>query len=347
MILTFFASMYQHPEIKLKWMLTLIGDKGLGKNKVEEILGQQLLYTENYMRAGNKDHLFNKFNAIFETNLLTVEQEIIWDGDQKHDSILKEWTTEGTRTIERKGIDPYTVQNRSQILMTSNSDWVVPTSGKKERRYAVLRIKDIRYTPEDWTRLYAWAKDNKGAIMHYLMNFPLDKNYHIQAPYTPELENQLRHSLNSVELYIFNGISNGYFGVPKKHNHDIGEVYVSDQGIIPAKKIYDSYIQSTKSKESITKEEFGRNLSGKNRGKNPLLAFIRKRQGKDKITMYRLKSREECADVFYQATGVSIELDNVEWPNGQTRPVQGLKSIATTSSIEHKVLCGIRTRGTR
>ncbi len=313
-ILIFFASMYQFPEVKLRWMLSLIGEKGLGKNTVEELLGQKLLYSENYVRAGNKDHLFNKFNAIFEANLLTVAQEIIWDGNQKHDSILKEWVTESTRTIERKFVDPYTVGNYSRILMTSNADRVVPAAGKEERRYAVLRVKDIGYKPKDWEKLYLWAEENKGAIMDYLLHYPLKDNYHSRAPHTEELINQLRQGLDGIETYVFDGISNGFFGKPAKFDREVGEINVTDNGIA-AKRMFYSYMQTRDTKEKLVLSEFGRKLAGATGSKSRLLSFNTRRVGKEKTTTYVLGARKECAKVFYQATGVKIYLNesDSEW----------------------------------
>lgn len=313
-VLIFFASMYQHPEIKLRWMLSIIGEKGLGKNTVEELLGKNLLYSENYVRAGNKDHLFNKFNAIFETNLLTVAQEIIWDGDQKLDSILKEWVTESTRTIERKFVDPYTVGNCSRIFMTSNADWVVPASGREERRYAVLRIKDTGYSPNDWNKLYEWAEENKGAIMEYLMSYPLKENYYSRAPYTVELRNQLRQGLSGVEAYIFDGISNGYFGKPSKYDKDVGEIYAATLGI-EAKRMFKSYMETRDTKEKLTVAEFGKKLAGAFGSGRRFLSFESKRVGKRKATTYFPGKRKECAKVFCQATGVEIyfDEDDSEW----------------------------------
>jgi len=308
-IIIFFSSMYQHPETKIRWMLSLIGEKGLGKNTVEELLGHSLLYRENYVRASNKDHLFNKFNAIYEANLLTVAQEIQWDGDKKHDSILKEWITESTRTIERKYIDPYTVGNYSRILMTSNEDWVVPASGKMERRYAVLRIKDIGYTSADWSRLYKWADEHKGEIMHYLLNYPLKVDFYSKAPYTIELKNQLRQGLNGVESYIFDAISNGYFGRRAKYPKDIGEISVTNNGIL-VRSMYDSYMQTRDTNEKLSVPEFGKKLSGTIGSGKRLLGFKIKRVGKNKLTTYILSSRQECANIFYLATGVEIPLDD-------------------------------------
>ena len=313
-ILIFFASMYQHPEIKLRWMLSLIGEKGLGKNTVEELLGHNLLYGENYVRMSNTEHLFGKFNAAIETNLLTVAQEIIWDGDKQHDSILKEWITETTRTIERKYVDSYTVANCSRILMTSNADWVVPASGKEERRYAVLRIKNIGHTPNDWGQLYQWAEEHKSEIMYYLLNYPLKDNYHSKAPYTIELTSQLRQGLTGVESYIFDGIANGYFGKRDKFQKDIGEIYVSKTGI-PAKIMYNSYIQTRDTHEKLAVSEFGKKLAGTIGSGKRLLGFQSKRVGKQKQTTYILTARQECAKIFYLATGVEIPLSDYdkEW----------------------------------
>ncbi len=64
-------------------------------------------------------------------------------GDPRHIDVLKALITEQTFAIERKFVDAHQGRNRLDIMMASNSTYVVP-AGKDTRRFLCLDVPDTR-----------------------------------------------------------------------------------------------------------------------------------------------------------------------------------------------------------
>ncbi len=231
-ILDYFAHLYQKPQEKPSFALIFKGTKGVGKNTTEEMLGKNLLRQENYYRTSNKEHFFGKFNVHFQQNLLSVMQELVWDGDKSYDSILKDMITESQRAVERKYFDQEMMDNYSRIVMTTNEDWVVPAKGKDERRYCVITFPSEKpeiVNEEYFNNLHKWYEDGgKEALMYHMLNRDISNFSVNKAPFTAGLEQQLVYSLEGIDKFCFDALNNGYFGHHHKarNSGDINYAYI-------------------------------------------------------------------------------------------------------------------------
>ena len=73
------------------------------------------------------------------TCLFLQADEAVSAGDKHAEGRLKGLVTSTVEMIEAKGVDPVKVDNHLRLMMTSNSDWVVP-AGKDERRFAIFDV---------------------------------------------------------------------------------------------------------------------------------------------------------------------------------------------------------------
>ncbi|MGJ0316980.1 DUF5906 domain-containing protein [Aliarcobacter cryaerophilus] len=223
-VLDYFAHMIQKPEEKPRYCLVFKGSKGVGKNTIEEALGKDLLYTENYYRTSQPEQFFGKFNFHVAQNLLSVMQELKWDNGKNYDSILKDMITETSRSVEQKFMDQVMFDNYSRIVITTNEDWAVPAKGKDERRYCVISFPDKKYAllDEKIKSYYKWkeefGEEAKMALMNFLKMRDLSEFDIDKAPETKGLIEQMEYSLTGVDKFVYDALHNAYFGKISERN---------------------------------------------------------------------------------------------------------------------------------
>lgn len=311
-IVDWFADMYQNPGRKCTWSISTRGVKRSGKNTVEEMLGLGLMNVENYFRTADKEKLFGRFSKHLASNLLTVGQEIVWGGDHNHDSTLKELITENTRSMEAKGVDAITLPNYTRLYMTSNADWVVPASGKEEKRYFVADTKTGVVTKAEFKALYQWYEDGGGreALMHDMVTRDLSDFDNISAPWSAAVETQLEKSLYGLDRYLFDAVVNGYFGAETKHTepeyleHFENQVSKVQSFRIKATYLYANYREWNPKDKKLTQVQFRQAIE------KGLGGFKRKLNGQMKFEFSPL---DECKETFQENYGFPVESDVAEW----------------------------------
>jgi hypothetical protein len=295
-ILNWFADMYQNPHLKPDWAIILRGDKGAGKNTIEEMLGRGLLDRSNYFRTSDTTKLFGRFNSHLATNLLLVGQEIVWSGKKEMDSTLKEMVTEKTRSLEKKGVDTITVDNYTRIYLTSNADWVVPASGKDERRYLVVNV--TRSAHVDFNKLWDWYNSGgKEALMHEMLNRDLSHFNRHKAPSTKGLQEQLAHSLFGVERFVYEALMDGVFAL---RSEKVSAPIVDTSLRCKSTAMYKSYCSLNRD-DRITQKEFGTKVKK--------LLGIKSTARVDGATAYQLPPISNAVVAFEKQTGITIEID--------------------------------------
>lgn len=209
-MLNWLASMVQHPAQPGHTALVLCGDKGVGKGffvkKVGELVGR------HFLQVTNAQHLTGNFNAHLADTLLLFGDEAFYAHDKKHESVLKGIVTEETLAIERKGIDLQTMPNYLHIMLASNDIHSVPASGN-ERRFVVYDVSSAKMQDSTYFANIAaeWKNGGKDAFFHMLRHRDISK-WHPgkNAPNSEGLERQKTLSLNSIETWWFEKLTQGY-----------------------------------------------------------------------------------------------------------------------------------------
>jgi hypothetical protein len=203
-----FAHLIQRPRERIGTALVLRGAMGSGKTKVGEVIGS--LLPAHYFMVDDPRYVTGQFNAHMASCLLLQAEEAVWAGDKAAEGRLKGLVTSRFQMIEQKGIDPIRLENYVRLIMTSNEDWVVP-AGKDERRFCVLDVASHVAQNHDYFREMDAQLDAGGraALLHDLLAFDLSTINPRAIPRTDALLEQKLRSLDSVEGWWFQRLTDG------------------------------------------------------------------------------------------------------------------------------------------
>lgn len=190
----FFAHLIQRPGQKPLTALVFKGDKGVGKNALVERVGA--LLGHHFLVADDERYLLSNFNSHLESNLFFVLDEASWAGDKRAEGKLKGLITGTEHVIERKGAEPYRVDNLTRVAILGNDSWLVPAT-VDERRFAVFdvgpgRKQDRRFFE---TMRVGMQAGGYASLLRYLMDVDLTGFDVNAAPTTPGLVAQKHQSL--------------------------------------------------------------------------------------------------------------------------------------------------------
>ncbi len=201
-LMGYFAHIIQKPYERPLTTLVFRGAKGVGKNVLIDRVGR-LLGHGHYLVAHDGRYLTSNFNGHMDSCLCLVLDEAFWSGDKAAEGKLKGLTTSPTILIERKGKEPYTVDNLVRLIVVGNEDWLVPASSD-ERRYAVYDVGEGRKQQGDYFEKMRILMDHKGGaeiLMHYLKNFDMSLANVNSPPTTQGLIDQKMDSLTPFEQF--------------------------------------------------------------------------------------------------------------------------------------------------
>jgi Bifunctional DNA primase/polymerase, N-terminal/Family of unknown function (DUF5906) len=191
----FLAHMVQKPGEKPRVALVFQGGKGVGKTIIMEIM--EMLFPDHAIIADEPRYLVGNFNSHFEGCLLFVADEASWGGDKRHDGKLKGLITGKKIIIERKGFEPYTIENLTRIVVIGNERWLVPAT-EGERRYAVFSFGNGKKQDDDFfgNIIKGMRRGGLAAWLRYLLDFDLATVDVNRAPMTKGLLQQQLEGLN-------------------------------------------------------------------------------------------------------------------------------------------------------
>ena len=225
----------QHPDVVGETVLVLQGDEGTGKGTLARAMLK--IFGPHGLPISQPKHLVGGFSGHLHYCCFLFLDEAFWAGDVQAEGRLKSLITEDTVTIEPKYFAPFQVPNLLHILMSSNSDWVVP-AGPHARRYAVFKVSDKRIDDFDYFSALRSELDNGGieAMLYDLLRLDLG-NWRPRKIYkTAALTEQKAHKLVSD---LGNGTTSGRGETrqrTKKHAID-----GFDSGVRRAKKLFKNF----------------------------------------------------------------------------------------------------------
>ena len=205
------AHMIQKPEDKPGVAVVLRGEEGTGKGSFVSPFMSML--GKHGLSVANRQHYFSNFNGATEGKVLIYLDEAVWAGSKQDESILKSQITERTQVIERKGFESYSVHSCSRFIMSSNEDWVIP-AGKDARRFFVLDVSSKhKQDTQGYFKALNEEFDNGGdeALYVYLKHYDFSGVNIREAPQTKALMEQKILSLNSVQQWWYDIISEGVY----------------------------------------------------------------------------------------------------------------------------------------
>src|SRR5262249_43004195 len=159
----------QHPGRQGEVAVVLRGKEGTGKGVFAREFGR--LFGSHFKHVLNAKHLVGHFNAHLQHCSVLYADEAFFAGDRSHESVLNGLIAEVTIPGEPKGVDSYSVRNCIPLIISSNSDWVVP-AGADARRYFMLDVSDAHMQDNRYFSAIArrMEKGGRAALLHYLLN---------------------------------------------------------------------------------------------------------------------------------------------------------------------------------
>lgn len=211
------ADLLQNPSRKFGSSIAVLGEQGVGKSKFWDWLRKALgAYAT---KVASKKHLVGNFNSHLDSKLLVVAEEAFWSGDKEAASILKDFITSETYTVERKGIDATERKNYIRTAFITNNDWAIPTDDNADaRRFLVLRANTKQKQNAAYFKAIDAQMNNGGleAMVFDLMHW--DPTSHgmtwddlRQAPWTPARAEQATQGASFAMTALLQAIEDGMF----------------------------------------------------------------------------------------------------------------------------------------
>lgn len=198
-LLGYFAHIFQRPWEKPLVALVFRGSKGVGKNAPVERIGA--LLGGHFLLTSNRRYLVGNFNGHLERCLLFALDEAFWSGDKQAEGVLKDLITGREHVIEHKGKEPYTVANKTRIVIIGNEDWLVPAS-YDERRFAVFDVGEKRKQDRTFFTQMRVGMEQGGyaVLLRYLLDYKITTDPNA-APDTEGLRDQKHQSLEPLQQW--------------------------------------------------------------------------------------------------------------------------------------------------
>ncbi len=251
-MLNWFAHILQKPWKKTGVCLALQSPQGVGKTIVINIIGK-IIGDKYYYTASSLKHILGDFNGDCEGKLLVNLNECTWGGNKSQEGAFKEFITDDSVVINRKGLNTYRVENYANTIITTNAEWMVAVS-RDDRRYNIQRCRDI--TPEERLETYtrefyqSVAKTDLQTFANFLFNRDID-GFDPRVYTKSDLhKDQVEKNLCSVETFYIMLLSGETEGNPF-YDKPVGELndeemaeHLKQRDHESKRELYDIYVRT-------------------------------------------------------------------------------------------------------
>jgi len=212
--MTWFASPYARPGIKVPSSLAILGEQGTGKSKVLDWYRKGI--GSAALKISSNRHLTGTFNAHMDGLIFMTAEEAFWAGRKEDAGRMKDLISSDTLEIERKHHDVVTRPNYVNLAFVSNNKWVAPVDGEDARRFFVLECANTYKKNAAYFGAIDDQMENGGleAMAHEFMNWnPADvgMTWHDlrNPPITDSLRQQAGMGLTGPAEILVSVLENG------------------------------------------------------------------------------------------------------------------------------------------
>ena len=156
-LLSYFAQMIKHPDIRVPVSPCLTGPQGAGKNLFMKPLSY-IVGRSHFMSSSKLEDFFGTHAEGFYHKLLVNPNELEGCRSNEYEAEMKSAITEDTITINAKNVRPIEINNFARVVPTSNkTDLFKIDFNSKERRYflflATKHYLQPKYNSAFWQKL--------------------------------------------------------------------------------------------------------------------------------------------------------------------------------------------------
>jgi len=277
--------------------IVLRGEQGVGKGIFATIFGK--LLGPHYQHIMNQHQIVGRFNSILKDKILVYVDEAFFAGSRAEVNILKGLITESEVVIEMKGIDAFTVRNHMNLIIASNSDWIV-AAAKEERRFFVIDVAPTKRQDHEYfgAIIKQMAAGGLEALMFDLLCWKRNDQLIQTCPRTNALWDQIQFTLSTTAKFYFERLRDQSLDP----GHDFWE------GHIETKSLHEAYIQFAKDhgdRYPLADRMFGKEL----RSLCPTLTRPRPVINGKQRYVYHFPDLEVCRKDFEEAVKININWD--------------------------------------
>jgi len=217
-LISWMAYHVRHPAAVGEVAIVIRGKKGVGKNVAAE--PYQKLWGPHGLLVSDQNAITGNFNAYLRDKCLVVADEAFFAGDHAGSRRLKSIITGDTLQIESKGVNKETCPNYIHLFILGNDDWIIRATDDERRFFVTECGSDHR---QDFPYFKAIQEQlNSGGyealLFHLLHKVDLAGFENHQSLPTPELREQMSHSLEGIEAGWFECLMRGE--LPGKRESD-------------------------------------------------------------------------------------------------------------------------------
>jgi hypothetical protein len=153
------SDMIYNPGRKLPVSIIMNGGGGVGKSFLFDKLFSKL-FGDMFGSISNK--FPSRFNSVLENKLCFLIEEFSHQDNINESNILKNYISNPTILIERKGLEPHTSVNCIRFFICSNGDWSVRIeNNNSSRRYLVCDVSETKPDNKHFEDLSILIKGDK------------------------------------------------------------------------------------------------------------------------------------------------------------------------------------------
>jgi hypothetical protein len=272
--LKMFAWYVQKPYAKSGSCLVVESDEGAGKNIISSILANEILGAKYCLETPSMKKLTGRFNHAREAKLLVVLNEAASASQTAaaDQEVLKDVITEDHVVIERKGIDPYRVACRANVIIFSNNSYSVKASNRL-RRFVFYKMSN-RFIGDQshFDQIIAEFEEQEAGkhLYHYLMNIDID-TFHPQndAPLTEAKVEMRKMAIDKPVKFLIDWLNGDY--IPRNQDDgkptqldDVRHAISSDSTFIDIDMMYydfNKWLSLNKDNSLYTRDRFSKALT--------------------------------------------------------------------------------------
>lgn len=202
-LMSWFAQLFQHPEIKPSVAVLVKGGKGSGKSIIMDHLLAPILGPA-YCQLDKSEQVTGRFNAHHYGKLLMSLEEAVWAGAKDAEGALKTLISSPTFFLEGKGKDGKNVDSFSRIIFLSNERRAVPAT-YGERRFFALKTNDEKKGDKAYFGALLDEINNGGreAFFHALLEYKGLDIIGLQPPMTEALLEDIEEGLEPLHKWFY------------------------------------------------------------------------------------------------------------------------------------------------